>query len=117
MENLDSALLNDVVHQFDQVALQIRFGVLLGEGLNHVVHELLEGFRALLVLIPARVQRLKELFGIFFAELVGVGLVNQGQSLDQDLLRVGQHLALQLGVEHEFLKNSDRCLGEVSVAQ
>jgi len=63
------------------------------------------------------VEGFEELLGILLALLVSIGLVDETQSLDQDLLRVRQDLGLKFRVEHEFLQDSNCSFAEVSVAQ
>ena len=83
LENLNSSLFDDLVHQLDKVALEVGLRVLLGEDLNHVIDEVLELLGALLGLIAAEVKRFQELLHVVLALLVSVRVVDQTKGLNK----------------------------------
>ena len=83
LENLNSSLFDDLVHQIDKVALEVGLRVLLGEDLNHVIDEVFELLGALLGLIAAEVKRFQELLHVVLALLISVRVVDQTKGLNQ----------------------------------
>lgn len=78
MENLCTTLLNNVVHQFNQVRLEIGLLVFLiiGEGLDHVVYKFFKGLSADLILVTTTVEGLKEFFDVGLALRVGIWTID-----------------------------------------
>jgi hypothetical protein len=82
LENLNSSLINNMVHQFDQVALKVRLRVLFGEGLNHMINELFQWLSADLFIFTALMEYLEEVLCILFTEGVSIRLIYKGKCLD-----------------------------------
>ena len=80
-EDLSAPVLDDGVHQIDQVGRLIRFLVHLGEVLDGVVDEVL----LLLRVSIAEVQAFQVPLDILLAVFVDVRLIEQAQSLHHDL--------------------------------
>ena len=111
------ALIDNLIHQFDQIALLVCLLVLLGKLLDDLVDEFAEGVGVLVASLATLVQKLKELTHVLFAVLIRVWQVDQRQRPDKYLHALCDCLLLQLCVEEELFEHSYGGQTEVSIAE